>query len=87
MLAKLLNKNVFEKIKRSEWLKIKKENKLKIVVPHNLNGEEDSMFSIRNIVDSLSGSKIDFMYSIILSKKGSELIPKYIEKGLLWLMK
>lgn len=41
--------------------------------------------SIRDIVKSISNNKSDFMYSIIASGKQSEVLPKYIREGLLWL--
>ena len=41
--------------------------------------------SIRDIVKSISNNKSDFMYSIIASDKQSEVLPKYIKEGLLWL--
>ena len=87
MLAKLLNHDVFKLIKRSEWKKIRKDNKLHFSIPNNKDGEEDSEFSIRRIVKSTENSKTDFMYSVILSGNEEKLLPEYIRKGLLWLVK
>lgn len=87
MLTKLLKIDVFEFKKRSEWLKIRKNNKLKFTVSNNKKDEDDSEFSIRDIVDATSNSKTDFTYSIILNDNIELLLPLYIEEGLLWLMK
>lgn len=87
MLTKLLEIDVFEFKKRSEWLKIRKNNKLKFTVSNNKKDEDDSEFSIRDIVDATSNSKTDFTYSIILNDNIELLLPLYIEEGLLWLMK
>lgn len=85
MLSKLLAINVFTKYKRSEWQKIRKEHKIAFTIPHNNKGEEDSEFTIRDIVDATSGNKTDFMYSVILNCKEEAMLPTYIEKGLKWL--
>lgn len=84
MLAKLLSTSVYTKFKRSKWKEIKKENKLSFSVPNNRIGEEDSEFTIRDIVESTSGTKTDFMYSVILSGNEEKMLPTYIEKGLKW---
>lgn len=85
MLSKLLSTSVFTKYKRSEWQKIKKDFKLSFTIPHNKTGETDSEFTIKEIVESTSGNKTDFMYSVILNSKEEDMLPTYIEKGLLWL--
>ncbi len=87
MLTKLLNIDVFELKKRSEWLKIRKNNKLKFTVSNNKKDETDSEFNIRDIVSATSNSKTDLTYSIILNNNIELLLPLYIEEGLLWLMK
>ena len=85
MLSKLLSTSVFTKYKRSEWQKIKKDSKLSFVIPHNKIGETDSEFTIKDIAESTSGNKTDFMYSVVLNSKEEDMLPTYIEKGLLWL--
>lgn len=85
MLAKLLSTSVYSKYKRSDWKKFKKENKLSFSIPHNRSGEKDSEFSVRDIVESTSATKTDFMYSVILSGNEEKMLPAYIEKGLKWL--
>ena len=87
MLNKLIGKNVFEKIKRSEWKEIRKTNKLVFTIPNNKDGENDSLFSIKDIVNSLANKKIDFMYSVIISNKGKEMLPDYLKEGLIWITK
>lgn len=86
MLAKLLDKDVFHTLKRSDWKTIRKDNKLSFSIPNNRVGENDSEFSIRDIVKSTKGNKTDFMYSVILSGQEEKMLPQYIKKGLLWLM-
>lgn len=87
MLNKLLETNVFEKLKRSEWQSIRKENKLTFTIPNNQKGEKDSEYSIRKIVEATSDNKTDFMYSVILSGNEEKMLPDYIKEGLLWLAK
>ena len=87
MLNKLLETNVFENLKRSEWKSIRKENKLTFTIPNNKKGEKDSEYSIRKIVEATSDNKTDFMYSVILSGNEEKMLPDYIKEGLLWLAK
>ena len=87
MLNKLLETNVFEKLKRSEWKSIRKNNKLTFTIPNNKKDEDDSEYSIRKIVEATSNNKTDFMYSVILSGIEEKMLPDYIKKGLLWLAK
>lgn len=86
MLSKLLSVKVFEEKARSEWKKIKSNYKLKFPLPNNRDGEKDSVYSLRDIVDNMSKSKTDFMYSVILNSLGETMLPKYIEEGLMWLI-
>lgn len=87
MLNKLLGTDVFEKLKRSEWKSIRKNNKLTFIIPNNKEGEKDSEYSIRKIVEATSNNKTDFMYSVILSGNEEKMLPDYIKEGLLWLAK
>lgn len=86
MMSRLLSLKAFEKKPRSEWKKIKSNYKLKFTIPNNRKDEKDSAFSLRDIVDSMSKSKTDFMYSVILKSLGETMLPKYIEEGLTWLI-
>jgi len=85
MLNKLLGYDVHKKIKRSEWKKIRKSNKLTFTIPNNKEGEVDSDYSIHQIVEATCGNKTDFMYSVILSGNEEKMLPDYMKKGLLWL--
>ena len=87
MLNKLLETDVFKKLKRSEWKSIRKKHKLTFTIPNNKEGEEDSEYSIRKIVEATSNNKTDFMYSVILSGNEEKMLPDYIKEGLLWLAK
>lgn len=87
MLKKILGFDVFHMIKRSEWKKIRKDKKLTFSIPDDKEGEKDSEYSIRKIVEATANNKTDFMYSVILSENESNMLPDYIKKGLLWLMK
>ena len=86
MISKLLSVKAFEGKARSEWKKIKADYKLKFTLPNNKDGEIDSLFSLRDVVDNMSKSKTDFMYSVILNSLGETMLPKYIEEGLTWLI-
>ena len=87
MLNKLLGFDVLKKIKRSEWTKIRRNNKLTFTIPNNKKGETDSKYSIHQIVEATCGNKTDFMYSVILSGNEEKMLPDYMKKGLLWLAK
>ena len=87
MLNKLLGFSVFERIKRSQWKIIRKDNKLTFTIPNNQTGESDSEYSIQKIVEATSKNKTDFMYSVILSGNEEKMLPDYIKQGLLWLAK
>lgn len=86
MLGKFFGFDVSMKLKRSEWYKKKKESKLKYSIPNNRKGEKDTEFSLRNILNSTSGNKTDFMYSVILNGFVEKMEPNYISEGLIWLM-
>lgn len=80
MLTKFLNIKVWDTKDKASWAKIRKENSLKFSIPKN-----DKEYTVREIVNSSSQNKTDFMYSVVLSSKHLEMIPNYIEKGLEWL--
>lgn len=87
MLAKLFSQDVYATAARSLWRERRKNSKLKFSIPHNREGEKDSLYSIRDIVKSTESSKTDFMYSVILNSKSDDMLPQYIKEGLEWLMK
>ena len=80
MLTKYLEMNIWDKKTADEWKNIRKENNIRFSIPRL-----DAPISIRDIVNSTSQNKTDFMYSVILSNKYSKMIPYYIQKGLEWL--
>lgn len=47
---------------------------------------DEDMVSIRDILASTSGNKTDFMYSVIMNGYVENIMPEYIDGGLLWLM-
>ena len=51
------------------------------------NFEDDSEFSLRDILKSSAGTKTDFMYSVIMNNLLNKMEPNYISEGLEWLMK
>ena len=73
------NKGVFIKHKRDFWKYINSKSKLVFSIPT----KKGLAISIRDVVNSLD--KTDFMYSIIMNGKEVEVLPNYIEEGLLWL--
>ncbi|MEI3325726.1 MAG: hypothetical protein V8R64_04480 [Thomasclavelia sp.] len=86
MLSKYFKISATKCLKRSEWSDKRKTSKLKYSIPRNKKDEEDSEFYLRDILDSSSGNKTDFMYSVILNNYVSAMQPKYISEGLKWLM-
>ena len=87
MLSKLFSQDVYATAARSLWRERRKNSKLKFSIPHNREGEKDSLYSIRDIVKSTESSKTDFMYSVILNSKSEDMLPQYVKEGLEWLMK
>lgn len=93
MLSKVFGMSGYELIKRSKWLAIRKETGLKFSIPNNRQIartneiENDSDFSLIDILKSTSDSKTDFMYSVIINGYAEKMLPDYIKEGLEWLMK
>lgn len=92
MLAKIFEINAYDQIKRSEWIKKRKVTKLKFSIPNNRiidsktkEREEDSAFSLYDILEATSNGKTDFMYSVIMHGFDEKMLPTYIEEGLEWL--
>lgn len=80
MLTKYLNMMIWDTKTKEEWLEFRKNSNLKFSIPRN-----ESNISIRDIIISSSNNKVDFMYSVILTSKQSDMLPNYIKKGLVWL--
>lgn len=82
ILSKYLTISMYDKYDKAGWEKIRKDSGIKFSIPNNT---ED--ISIRDIVNSSSSNKTDFMYSIIVNDLQEKVLPNYIERGLIWLMK
>ncbi len=80
MIAKRYNMSVLDTKTKDEWQSLRKMDKLKFVIPQKTNP-----CSIRTIVQHTAKSKTDFMYSVILNKLVDNMLPDYIEEGLVWL--
>jgi len=81
MLAKHYNFNTYLKKEKSAWTRLRAHDKLKYTIP-----QKDGNYNVRDIVDHTSNGKTDFMYSVILNKHTEDMLPTYIEEGLIWLM-
>lgn len=73
-------RGVFVRHSRNFWKELKDETNFKFSISN-----KKAIISIRDIVKSLN--KTNFMYSIIMNNKAIEVLPNYIEEGLLWLDK
>lgn len=80
MLTKYLNMMIWDTKAKEEWLEFRKNSNLKFSIPR-----KEGNISIRDIIISSSNNKVDFMYSVILTSKQSDMLPNYIKKGLVWL--
>lgn len=87
MLGKFFGIDVTQKLAQSEWQWKRTESKLKFSIPHSKKYDNDTEVSLRDIVKSTSGSKTDFMYSVIMNNFVETMEPHYISEGLEWLMK
>ena len=79
MLAKYYDLDMESEI---DWKAKRDDDKLRYSIPR-----EGEKHNVRKIVDSTGNQKTDFMYSVILNNKDTEMLPSYIEEGLKWLMK
>ena len=89
MLNKYFSMNVCDNYKKSDWNQKRKDSKLIFSIPNKKDGNNlssDDMVSIRDILSSSSNNKTDFMYSVIMNGYVEAMMPKYIERGLTWLM-
>ena len=71
---------------KKEWIDKREKSRLEFVVPRK-GIREDDPIKLRGILKSTSGSKTDFMYSVVLNEKVKDTEPNYIQGGLEWLMK
>lgn len=72
-IPRMDNKKAEEEVKETELL----EEKLETAT---------EMLGLREIVKATSSYKTDFMYSVLLKEKETDVLPIYIEEGLKWLM-
>lgn len=86
MLNKYFELDATKCLKRSDWEDKKRNSGLQYSIPRNRDSAEDSEFYLRDILNSSSGKKTDFMYSVILNDYVSKMQPDYISEGLKWLM-
>ena len=67
MLNRYFSMDVSTTFKKKDWNKKRKESKLRFSIPRKKNKQivsDDDIISIRDILESTSGNKIDFMYSV-----------------------
>ena len=89
MLNRYFSMDVSTTFKKKDWNKKRKESKLRFSIQRKKNKQivsDDDIISIRDILESTSGNKIDFMYSVIMNGYVEMMIPEYIDGGLTWLM-
>ncbi len=84
--------DVFTCLPRAKWADIKESSSFSIVLPNRNEKEKDKEIpieeikrNIHQIVQGLSNSKSDFMYSIIIAGRQYSVMPDYIKEGLEWL--
>ncbi|MBN1071333.1 ATP-dependent endonuclease [Clostridium botulinum] len=94
MLAKVFQINAYDQIKRTKWFEKRNATNLKFSIPNNRlinpkskEREDDSEFSLYNILEATSNGKTNFMYSVIMEGFDEKMLPTYIEEGLEWLMR
>lgn len=83
MLNKLFTMDVSMTFTKDEWITKKDSSKLIFSIPGNKNSKN---ISVRDILQSSSGNKTDFMYSVIMNDLVGKMMPNYIDGGLKWLM-
>ena len=90
MLNKYSSIDVSNRLKKCEWLAKRSNSKLSFSIPKkkdNASVTLETSLTVRDILLSTSGNKVDFMYSVILNNYVECMIPDYIARGLKWLMK
>jgi hypothetical protein len=81
MLANHYAINAYDEKSKESWTELRKKDNLKYTIP-----QSPGNYSIRDIVVHTSNGKTDFMYSVILNNLTEQMLPGYIEEGLVWLM-
>lgn len=89
MLSKYFSIDVSHEEAIKEWKRKRIDSKLDFSIPMKKNGvklsEEDNI-TLRDILQASSGSKTNFMYSVIINNCVETMEPDYICGGLEWLM-
>lgn len=83
MLSKCFGIGIDNASTKATWQRRRDESKLAFSIPDK---NTDTPLSIRDIVDSTSNKKTDFMYSVILNNQLESMLPAYIEEALKWLI-
>ena len=88
-LINIFSIDVSDSFKKRIGLIKKRDSKLRFSIPQKiiLQFLKETLLTVRDILLSTSGSKVDFMYSVILNNYVECMIPDYIAGGLEWLMK
>ncbi len=85
MICKKFGLNVSQTRTLKEWKEDRDSTKLVFSIPRGSDDLNDKV-GVRDILKSSSGSKTDFMCSVIINKYVKEMLPTYIYEGLKWLM-
>lgn len=89
MLSKYFSIDVSYEGTVKEWKKKRTDSKLDFSIPTKVNGvklSEEDKITLRDILIASSGSKTNFMYSVIMNDCVATMEPDYIRGGLEWLM-
>ena len=85
MLSQFYNIDVTKSFTKKEWIEKRSEAKLDFVLPTK-GIKDETPIKLRDILNSTTGSKTSFMYSVIMSNQTEKTEPDYIQEGLKWLM-
>lgn len=89
MLSKLFDIKIDDMSTKAIWLQRREDSGLKFSIPCKIDKtpvRDDTPLSLRDIVNSTSDKKTDFMYSVILNDQLETMLPTYIKEALEWLM-
>lgn len=81
MLSKKFGLEPFQTLTKEMLSNMREDASLEFSIP------DKEEFTLIDILNSMSNSKTDFMYSVIINNQTRELLPNYIEEGLKWLQK
>jgi putative ATP-dependent endonuclease of OLD family len=81
IMSAIFGGNVWDSKSKNEWTKLRLNSELSFAIPSKVESP-----TIRQIVVSTSGSKTDFMYSLLLRKTFHDEVPPYILSALKWLV-